>query len=293
MLPLALLALVQAAIWGLGNTLTKIAYEYTTPFMLLAMRFTVATLLFALFFGRRIIRTAKTLRLGPALVTGLTTAFAFIFAYLSLSMTMATTAGFLMAISVIFMPLFARLVQGTRIDPKILPVILIVTVGMYLLCGGGRFAFGWGEALAVMSSISFGFSLAFSARYLQDTDPIALTFAQCLVTMITCWVFGLIFEPLPDFSVFDTRGIVVVAILAVGCSFLCYLIQNFVLVGLPSTLTALILCSESVFSAVGAYILLGERLNTTGTVGAAVILVGIVLATLVSGKEEKANPKKE
>lgn len=290
---IALLALLQSVIWGLGNPLTKIAYEYTTPFMLLALRFTVATLLFALFFGRRITRTFHTQRLGPALVVGLTTAFAFIFAYLALSMTTATTAGFLMAISVVFMPLFARLVQGTPLDFKIIPVTLMVLVGMYLLCGGGQFRFGWGEALAVLSSVSFGFSLAFSARYLRDTDTVALTFSQCAVTMLVCWGFGLVLEPLPDFAAFDMRGITVIAILAVGCSFACYLIQNFVLARLPSTLMALILSSESVFSALFAFILLGERLDAVGFAGAALILAGVVLATLFANRQNAAKTPAE
>lgn len=288
---LSLLALLQAAIWGLGNTLTKIAYEYTTPFMLLAIRFTVATVLFAVFFGKRIGCTIKTLKIGPALITGLTTAAAFIFAYQSLAVTDATTAGFLMAISVIFMPFFAWLVQGTKPDKKIIPIIVVVTVGMYLLCGGGQFSFGWGEAMAVMSSISYGFCLVFSARFLEKTDPVALTFSQCLITAVVCWGFGLIFEPLPNIAAFDTRAYVVVGILAVGCSFVCYLIQNYVLVGLPSTLTALILCSESVFSAVGAYFLLGERLEAVGVVGAAIILIGVVLATLFASKNESEPPE--
>lgn len=289
----ALLAGVQAVIWGMGNTLTKIAYVYITPFYLLAVRFTLATLLFALFFGGRIVKGLRTLRVGAALVVGLTTAFAYAFAYQSLAMTSATTAGFLMAVSVVFMPLFAWIVQGDRPDPKFVPVLLMVLAGMYLLCGGGQFTFGWGEAMAVLSSVSFAFSLTFSARYLRRTDPIALTFSQSLITMAVGWIAGALLEPALDVAAFDTRAVLVIAVLGIACSFLCYLIQNYVLTRLPSTLTALILSGESVFSAFFAFILLGERMDAAGFAGAAAILAGVVLATLAANKKEQAAAGKD
>ena len=54
--------LIQSLVYGIGNPLTKVAYYSITPLWLLAARFSLAFLLFALFFGRRLF---SQLRKGP------------------------------------------------------------------------------------------------------------------------------------------------------------------------------------------------------------------------------------
>ena len=46
--------LIRSLVYGIGNPLTKVAYHSITPLWLLAARFSLAFLLFALFFGRRL-----------------------------------------------------------------------------------------------------------------------------------------------------------------------------------------------------------------------------------------------
>lgn len=285
----SLVALLQSLIWGIGSPVTKLALGYLSPSFCLAVRFTVAVLLYLVFFGRRIAKHIRGIKLVPGLVTGLAIAASFITANFALDLTQASIAGFLFALSVVFTPFVSWAVLGAKVSARVVPIIVLVTVGLYLLCGGGAFVFGLGELLAIASALTFSFCLAYSSKYLADTDPIALSFSQAVVTMVVCWIMALLFERQFVLKPLDLGGWLAVAYLSLGSSFLAYLLQNLALANISSTLTSLILCCESVFSAVASFIFLGERLGALGLVGAALILTGVVLATLFSSKDGSAN----
>ena len=51
--------LIQSLVYGIGNPLTKVAYHSISPLWLLASRFSLAFLLFALLWGRRLLAAAR------------------------------------------------------------------------------------------------------------------------------------------------------------------------------------------------------------------------------------------
>ena len=57
--------LIQSLVYGIGNPLTKVAYYSITPLWLLAARFSLAFLLFALFFGRRLFSQLRKVSWTP------------------------------------------------------------------------------------------------------------------------------------------------------------------------------------------------------------------------------------
>ena len=57
--PYVALVVLQTVIFGSGNAITKMAYDSITPLWCLAIRFGLALLVFALFFGPRIVRQVR------------------------------------------------------------------------------------------------------------------------------------------------------------------------------------------------------------------------------------------
>ncbi|MFR5615334.1 MAG: hypothetical protein ACLTJ9_05500 [Eggerthella lenta] len=57
--PYVACVVLQTVIFGSGNAITKMAYESITPMWCLAIRFGLAALVFAIFFGPRIVRQLK------------------------------------------------------------------------------------------------------------------------------------------------------------------------------------------------------------------------------------------
>ena len=146
-----LFILIQSLIYGFGNPLTKTAYETITPLWLIALRFTISTVLFLMVFRKHIFADTLWLKSAVWLPSALCCAGAYITCNIALNITTATNVGFIMSMPVLFAPLLQSLVLRRKYQIRKLPVQLVAIGGLFLLCcNGGLFAFGPGEALAVL-----------------------------------------------------------------------------------------------------------------------------------------------
>ena len=159
--PYVACVVLQTVIFGSGNAITKMAYESITPMWCLAIRFGLAALVFAIFFGPRIVRQLKGARIGAWMPAALCMALAYLTCNVALDLTTATNVGFLVALPVVFAPLLSCLVNRRRYPLAFLPFQAAVVVGLYLLCSnGGAPSFGLGEILALLSSVALAGALA-------------------------------------------------------------------------------------------------------------------------------------
>lgn len=95
--PYVACVVLQTVIFGSGNAITKMAYESITPMWCLAIRFGLAALVFAIFFGPRIVRQLKGARIGAWMPAALCMALAYLTCNVALDLTTATNVGFLVA----------------------------------------------------------------------------------------------------------------------------------------------------------------------------------------------------
>lgn len=276
------LLLLQCLFWGIGNPVLKIGLAVMPPLFCLSLRYILAFLIFMLFFAKRVWSNMKAGDMVPYLVISAFTAASFITSAFALIYTTATNTGFLMSTVVIFTPFFSFWILKTKIDKKHILPIIIVTAGLYLLCsGGGVFAFGPGEVFALLCAISGALMLVFSSKYLQDMDPLTVSVMQTGFTGLFCVIFALIFEDIPSLAGIPPSGLGIILYLAVGCTCVAYLFQNISLRKVPATYVSLIFCSEPIFTAIASYFLLGELLSLNGFIGAALIMAGIIMASLL------------
>ena len=105
-----LFILIQSLIYGFGNPLTKTAYETITPLWLIALRFTISTVLFLLVFRKHIFADTLWLKSAVWLPSALCCAGAYITCNIALNITTATNVGFIMSMPVLFAPLLQSLV---------------------------------------------------------------------------------------------------------------------------------------------------------------------------------------
>ena len=105
---------LQTVIFGSGSAFTKLAYESISPLWALAIRFGLASAVFAVLFGPRIVRGLRGARLGDWLPAALCMAASYISCNVALDLTTATNVGFLMALPVVFTPILAAVVLRRR-----------------------------------------------------------------------------------------------------------------------------------------------------------------------------------
>lgn len=271
---------LECLLWGIGNPISKIGMAQISPFWCLALRFTLAFLIFVVFFGKRIVSGIGQ-NFKSCCIISFFNALAFILGNLALSLTSATIASFLMAISVVFTPVTAIFILKKKPNPKFFPFILIIVVGMYFLCGNdGAFSFGAGEIMALCCSASLAVSITYSAKYVSDIGPVSLAAAQSAMAAIMSFTGALIFE---DASVLlNLNGVAIgsVIYLAVGCTVLAFLLQNYAIKNVSPLFVSIAFCTEPVFTAIAAYFMLDERLSVAGFIGAVLLVFGVVAASI-------------
>lgn len=276
------LLLLECLLWGIGNPIMKIGLELVPPLYCLSIRYILAFVLFMLVFGKQVFAKVNKAHLVPYLVISACTAASFISSAFSLIYTTATNSGFLMSTAVVFTPFLSYFILKSKIDKKHVLPIVIVNVGLYLLCNGdGGFSLGIGEIFGLLCAIAGACMLVFSSKYIRDMDPITMSTIQSGFTGLFCLIFALVFEDFPGFAGISLVGWYVIIYLAVGCTCVAYLLQNIALNHLPATYVALTFCSEPIFTAIASYFLLGEILSAKGFIGAALIMLSIIIASLL------------
>jgi drug/metabolite transporter (DMT)-like permease len=274
--------LLQSVVYGFGNPLTKVAYESITPFWLLTFRFSMALLIFFIFFGKRIVSQLRTVKPSQYLPASLCMALAYITCNLALNWTSATNVGFLMSLPVIFAPLLAIGILHQKYNFRYLPLQIIVTIGLYLLCcNDGQFTLNKGDFCALITAIALSGALVFGKKSLESIDAVTISAAQAGVTAFMSLVCALVFD---DFSVVPNiapAAWAVAVYLALTCTCIAYVLQNSALRYLSSGTVSMLQCTQPILTAMCAFLILGETLSLRGILGGLIIIGSILAANLM------------
>lgn len=279
--------LLQSVIYGFGNPLTKIAFKSITPFWSLSVRFTIAFIVFMLFFGRRIIGSLKSVEPKVYLPAGICMATAYITCNLALNWTSATNVGFLMSLPVIFAPVLALLIYKVKYRLIHIPVQIVVVIGLYLLCfDGEKLVFGKGEITALITAISIAGALVFGEESLKQLDAVAVSAVQAGITALISLPCALIFENTEILVHVTIPAWLVVLYLAIFCTNIAYMLQNSALKYISASTVSMLQCTQPILTAIISYLLLREKLSTLGIIGAAIIILCIIAENIITVKEQ-------
>lgn len=280
-----LLMIISTTLWGIGSPVSKIAYETFPPLYMLVIRFGLAALIFYVIYKKGNSKPLSRKNLKGCILVSSFSAVNYIFAQMSLYFTAATVAGFLMGIAVVFTPFLGFLIYRTKVDKKMYPLLIIVVVGMYMLCGvNSNYGFGLGEFMALMASLTGALWLVFAAKYVSSIGAIPISMLQCAVTSLFSLPFALVFET-PDMLLsISTSGWLSFLYLTLISTVIVYILQNTALSHISAVFASVTLCFEPVVTAIFSFIMLGELLSFTGYVGGIMIFVGLVFASLIEGQ---------
>lgn len=270
-----LFILIQSLIYGFGNPLTKTAYETITPLWLIALRFTISTVLFIVVFRKQIFADTGWLKSAVWLPSALCCAGAYITCNIALNITTATNVGFIMSMPVLFAPLLQSLVLGRKYQFRKLPIQLVAI--------GGLFAFGPGEALAVLDALCLAGVLVFTEKALgSNMNVFQITATQMGVTMIISIILAFAFDNTNVIAGTDIKAWLVIFYLAVVCTIGGYLLQNVAVTRLSSSAVAMLQCTQPILTAFASFLLLGETLTGTGLAGGGIIIAALIADSLIS-----------
>jgi drug/metabolite transporter (DMT)-like permease len=269
--------LFVAAIWGSTFVVVKNAISDMPPFTFLAIRFAIAGLSLA-FFRRNLNVWKNKILWKKGILIGFFLFLGYAFQTIGLQFTSAAKTGFITGLYVIIVPLIVALADK-KIPTKLTTFgIIIATFGLGLLSLDGL-SIAKGDFLILMCSFAFAIHIYAIDQMGKEEDTIAITVIQLLTVSVLSIFSMFLFEPSSSIT-WSSNVFWGLALTAIPATSIAFLFQNKFQKYTTPTHTALIFASEPVFSYIFAFILVGEVLTAKYTIGAFLILLGIILSEL-------------
>jgi drug/metabolite transporter (DMT)-like permease len=299
----SLALLIATFFWGASFTWAKVAGERVLqhaglppgaalgPMLILGWRFILAGVFWLIIFpdarrGWSMASVWRTLIIGVPLGAGM------ISQHLGLDRTSEAVAAFLTSLTIIFVPLLMTI--ALRKPPAATMWIGVVTagVGIYLMTGPTPTGFGRGEVFGLGAAILFSFYiLAVNALMPQD-DPVRITVGQFfvagLISLGACvFVEGghrIMLSTEMARLVFSRDVVINLALLIVVPTIGAYGLLNYFQPRIDATRAALIYMVEPIFASAFAWYMTGRGLETSGLIGAALILIANLVVELLAAR---------
>ena len=194
-----------------------------------------------------------------------------------LQTTTAGNAGFITGLYMVFIPIVAWLVFRQRASRWTWLGAALGLCGLYLLSVRSGFHVNIGDLL-VLGCAVFWTGHILALERLGALDPFRLCVVQFATCAVISLVFAVAFEPTPLSGVAQTLGpLAYAAFLSTGVGFTLQVVGQR---DAPASHAALIMALEAVFAAIGGALVLGERMDLRGLVGAGLMLAAVVVAQL-------------
>jgi drug/metabolite transporter (DMT)-like permease len=294
---------IVSFIWGATFVVIKGALQDASPIVFVLLRFVLASLVLLGIFGRR----SRLRALGlpwAGTVTGFFLCAGYVFQTVGLNYTTPAKSAFITALSVVLVPLVLVVVLRQRLRLWTLVGVGAAVAGLFFLTvPAGQFSMAPGDVITLVCAVAFAGHIVavghYAPRYGVGGLAIwqvgaALAFAAVALPVVS--LAGLE-APRLNWTPGLALALVVTAVLATAVAFSVQIwAQQFT----SATHTAVLYSMEPVFAALTSYVVLGERLNSRGLLGAGLILAGVLLAELwpkprpdVPGMPAPANPSGE
>ena len=192
-------------------------------------------------------------------------------------------AGFLTAMYVVLVPVFG-LFLGRKGNARLWISMVIAVLGLYMLCMQNGFgSIQSSDLILLLCAVLFSFQIMSVDHFAPQVDGVRLSFVQFFVVAVESTAAALLFEQttMADFAV-NALPILYCGVLSSGVA---YTLQILGQRDLNPAIASLIMCLESVFSALGGWLLLHQSLSLREGAGCALIFAAVVLAQLPIGQK--------
>jgi len=273
----AILLLTTTFFWGVTFTVVKQSIESIDVLVFLAQRFILAFALIlpiGLYKGRRL--DGATILRGC--IMGILLFGAYAFQTVALLYTSASNTGFLTGLNVVMVPILAALVLRHRVSAGARLAVVLAVIGLLLLCGNGTWQLNRGDVLAALCAVCVSLHLICTGEYVRHNDFYWLTVVQLGVVALLSYA-GAITRG-KEVMVWYPHLLVPLLVCSLIATVFAFLVQTSMQRYISHTNTALIFCTEPVFAALYARLVLNERLGVFGYIGALCILGGMLISIL-------------
>lgn len=262
--------------WALSTIIIKMVSGDLPPMHLMFGRFALALVVFYAIKGQKVKLNRKALFHGGYL--GVFLFLAYYLAVVSLSHTTASKSGFLVALSVLWVPLVQLLIHKKRPNRWVGLCVGLSIIGLYWISGLDGIGFNAGDAMAIGCSLAYTGYIMLIDTYSKEMNADQMTFSILLSVAVISLIFAIFVEGFSA-QILLTNWIPILAIGIIGTVMATYFQTKAQHVASPESV-GIILLGEPLFTLIMAMVLLGEKVTTLGLIGGALLLFSLAIAVI-------------
>jgi len=289
----SLMLVLTALIWGLAFTAQSVGVETIGVFTFTFARNALAVVVLSplLLRGRRAPAGAarpvggwKQLLIG-GLCCGAVMFAGSVLQLFGIAQTSVGKAGFITTLYILIVPVFGLLL-GRKPKPAFWLSVVIALAGMYLLCVRQGFSMGRGDLLVLLCAVAFAGHILVVDHFSARLDGVQLSILQFLVSALLSLLPMLVIErPALESLRAAWAPILYTGALSSGVGFT---LQVLAQKDVNPVVASLLMSLESVFAALGGWIILGQALSGREILGCALVFAAVLLVQWPSKKERMA-----
>lgn len=291
----SLLLLLTAVIWGVAFVAQSVGMDYVGAFTFNCVRSIIGGLVLipCIIFlknlkhkemgGQGKLSVKESLQVTRVeLVGGICCGVALFaasnFQQFGISYTTVGKAGFITALYVVIVPIMGLFFKK-KVSFVIWISVVLSVVGLYLLCmTENSFSLAFGDLLVLICALLFSVHILVIDYFSPKGDGVIISCIQFFVSGILSGVMMFLFEtPRIEGILAAWMPILYAGVLSCGVA---YTLQIVGQKDMNPTVASLILCLESVVSALAGWLILGQALNAREMAGCFLMFFAIVLAQL-------------
>jgi len=278
--------------WGISFLLTKNSLDFLETYNFLAIRFLLAFFIsYGIFYKKFKNVNKKTVKYGIGL--GILLFLHYALQTVGLNYTTVSKSAFITGLNVIMVPVFSAIIIKKVPERKVVFSTIIAFAGLGLLTLNGNIdGVNIGDIYTLLCAFVFALYIILVGKYTVKVESISFATIQLGVVGILSLITSFMIEsPVVPTEIAAWGNII---FLSVVCTSGAYLVQNVAQKYTSPSHTALIYTGEPVFAAFFGYIFLEELLSFRGTLGAVMILSGMLIVEvnfkkLLKSKKSKAS----
>ena len=275
--------LITSIIWGMAFVAQSVGSHLVGPFTFMAIRSWLGFFVLAplLLHTLRKVGINRDLVIG-SVCCGIGLFVGSILQQFGIAYTTTAKAGFITALYMIFVPICSWFLHKP-IHKQIWISVLMSVLGLYLLCFHGSIAaFNQGDLLMLLAALGFTFQILAVNHFVTKCHPILLSGGQFLFcAIVSTLMMTTETITLPAFK----QALIPMLYTGIFSTGVAYTLQIIGQKGLNPTVSSLVMCLESVFSALGGWLLLGQSLNIQELTGCSLMFLAIVFSQVSPRKK--------
>ena len=282
--------LFVTVLWGGTFVIVKEALNDISSMAFLIVRFSIAGIILLPFMRKRNF-TKQNIYSGIFLGALLFAEFAV--QTIGLKFTSATKSGFLTGTAVIMVPLLQVIIEKRKPTKGVIIGTILVLIGISFLSSGGSSIlslfsdigsnFNLGDFLTLISALFFALYIIYLDIETSKHDFLILLFLQFITTAFLGGIFLFVFSAinLEPIKIDLTQNLIfAIAYTSIFATLITTALQTKYQKDVTPTKAGIIFSFEPIFSAIFAFLILGEIITNFGYFGAALIMLGLLISEL-------------